>query len=300
MAFHKRVALIAGATASGKSALALEMARARGGVIINADAMQVYGDLRILTARPSEWDEQAAPHRLFGHVSGAEVYSVARWLADAVVEIEAAWRAGALPIVVGGTGLYFSALENGLAVMPPVPQEVRLKWRACLADEGAAALHQRLKTSDPDAYSRLKPMDAQRILRALEVADATGKPLAHWQAQTRPHAAMAGAGYEHHFVHLDRAALYQRAELRFDAMLEQGALEEVAALPPLPADKPVMKAIGVPDLQAHLRSQLSLTEAAALAKTATRHYIKRQLTWWRGKGSEFVSLASPGGIGTKG
>jgi tRNA dimethylallyltransferase len=284
MAFPKRVALIAGATASGKSARAMALARDAGGVIINADAMQVYAELRILTARPSAEDERAATHRLYGHVPGAEAYSVSRWLGDAAVEIEAAWAAGALPIMVGGTGLYFSALEKGLAATPPVPPEIRAKWRARLAEEGAAALHELLRSSDLASYNRLKPMDAQRILRALEVADATGAPIGHWLAKTRPHPVVSGASYIRHFVDVQRSDLYARAEARFDAMLEGGALDEVRRLPALAADLPVMKAIGVPELRSHLAEEITLVEASVLTKTATRHYIKRQLTWWRGQG----------------
>jgi tRNA dimethylallyltransferase len=284
MAFQKRVALIAGPTASGKSALAIAMARERGGVVINADAMQVYRELRILTARPSPKDELAAPHRLYGHVPGSEAYSVARWLADASAAIEAAWQEGRLPILTGGTGLYFRSIEKGLAVTPAVPAAVRAHLRQRLAAEGAATLHESLKSSDPTSYSRLKPMDAQRILRALEVVEATGMPIGHWHALTAPPRIMDGVDIERHFVDVPRAELYRRAETRFDGMIDNGAVEEVRALPRFDPALSIMKAIGVRELSAHIRGEATRESAAAAAKTATRHYIKRQLTWWRGQG----------------
>lgn len=273
----KRALLIAGPTASGKSARAMAEARATGGIIINADALQVYRELRVLSARPSAEEEEAAPHRLYGHASGAEPYSVARWLAHARAEIEAAWAAGRIPIVVGGTGLYFKALEQGLAAVPPVPAEVREHWRSFTGD-----LHAELAKREPG--TRLDPNDRQRLIRALEVFDATGQPLRHWQARAQSAAALAGAHVERRLVTLPREELYARAEARFDRMLAEGALDEVRPLLTLDPELPVMKAIGVPELAAYLRGEMSLDEATARAKTATRNYIKRQLTWWRGQG----------------
>lgn len=270
--------LIAGPTASGKSALALKLARERNGVIINADSMQVYSELRILSARPTVEEESEAPHRLYGHVSGIEDYSVGRWLADTKLEMQACWAIGRLPIVVGGTGLYFMGLQGGLAQVPPIPQEVREKWRGFKGD-----LHVELQKRDPTAAAKLNPADKQRIIRALEVMDATGKSLAVWQEEAKADAFLNHINVEYLFVDVAREELYARAERRFAMMMEQGALDEVRALPNLAADQPMMKAIGVPELLAHLRGEIGLDEAVVLAKTATRQYIKRQLTWWRGQ-----------------
>ncbi len=273
---HRSAILVAGPTASGKSALALRLARERHGVIINADSMQVYRELRLLSARPSPAEEGEAPHRLYGHVGGAEDYSVGRWLAEATAEITRAWAQGLVPILCGGTGLYFKALLEGLAAVPTIPAAIRDGWRSFGGD-----LHAELTRRDPALAARLKPSDRQRLIRALEVFEATGRSLADWQD------AQNGAGFlnqikvERHFVNLPREELYQRAEKRFDMMMAQGALAEVEALPALDPARPVMKAIGVPELLAHLRGEVSLDEAIARAKTATRHYIKRQLTWWR-------------------
>ena len=275
----KRALLIAGPTASGKSALALSAARAKGGVIINADALQVYRELRILSARPSAAEEAEAPHRLYGHVSGADSYSVGRWLADATRELQAAWAAGALPIVVGGTGLYFRALEQGLAEIPPIPQEIRKHWR-----EFAGDLHAELEARDASGAGALNPADRHRLIRALEVIEATGQPLRHWQQAAQAHAPLAGVAVERHLVTIPRDELYARAETRFDAMMAEGALDEARPLAHLDPGLPMMKAIGVPELLRHLRGEITLEEAVTLAKAATRHYIKRQLTWWRGQG----------------
>ena len=274
---QKSVVLIAGPTASGKSSLALEIAKARNGVIINADSMQVYGALRLLTARPSVQDEARAPHRLYGHV-GAEAYSVARWLAEAKDEIAAAHEAGQLPILCGGTGLYFKTLEEGLAELPLIPDEIRKHWRGFEGD-----LHAELEVLDKEGASLLNPADRQRLIRALEVLEATAKPLRQWQAQAASTSALQGLVVERHYVNPPRAKLYERAELRFDQMMEQGALDEVRNLAPLPADHPLTKAIGLRELEAHLRGEITLEDAVTLAKTATRHYIKRQSTWWRGQ-----------------
>jgi tRNA dimethylallyltransferase len=273
---QKGCVLIAGPTASGKSALALSLARDRDGVIINADSMQVYRELRILSARPSAEEEALAPHRLYGHVYGAENYSVARWLSEATLEIKACWAIGKLPIVVGGTGLYFMALHGGLAEVPPIPPEVREKWRSFKGD-----LHGEIAKRDASAAARLHPADRQRIIRALEVVDGTGHSLADWQKRSRDQAFLSEINVERLFVDVPREVLYARAERRFDAMMSAGAMEEVRALPALAASQPMMKAIGVPELVAHIRGDLSLDVAVTQAKTATRNYIKRQLTWWR-------------------
>lgn len=275
---QKVAVLIAGPTASGKSALALKIAAERNGVIINADSMQVYRELRIVTARPSAEDESAAPHRLYGCVSGVQDYSTGQWMRDAKVEIEACWAQGMTPIIVGGTGLYFMALTDGIAEIPAIPSEIKAYWREAEGD-----LHARLEKRDAAMAAKLAPADRQRIIRALEVHDATGKSLLWWQEQGRTQGAFGGAQVERNFVDVPRGELYARAERRFDLMLEQGALEEVRELPVMDPKKPIMKAIGVPELMAHLAGVMTLEDAREKAKTATRQYIKRQLTWWRGQ-----------------
>lgn len=274
----KRALLIAGPTASGKSALAVRLAGERGGVIINADAMQVYRELRILTARPEAAAEAAAPHRLYGHVPAAHGHSVAAWLREAETAMQAAWAEGRLPIFTGGTGLYFRALEQGLAPVPPVPEEVRSRWRSFAGD-----LHGELLRRDPALAARLQPADRQRLVRALEVVEATGRSLLDWQGEARARAPLSGVKVERIFLDVPRTELYERAEVRFDRMLSDGAVEEVGSLIALDPALPAMRAIGVRELLAHVRGDISLAAAAFAAKQATRHYIKRQLTWWRGQ-----------------
>ena len=275
---QKRALLIAGPTASGKSALALEKAVARGGVIINADALQVYAPLRILSARPSEEEEARVLHRLYGHVGAEQPYSVAAWVAEARREMEAAWSRGQLPIVTGGTGLYFRALELGLAPVPEISEQVRARWRSFDGD-----LHAELAARDPAMAARLRPADRQRLSRALEVIDATGRSLLDWQKDGHEQAPLAGITVERIFMDVPREDLHARADSRFDAMMAAGALEEARALMHLDPMLPAMKAIGLPELAAHLRGEVALEEAVLRAKAATRQYIKRQLTWWRGQ-----------------
>jgi tRNA dimethylallyltransferase len=283
----KSVLLIAGPTASGKSALALELAKERDGVIINADALQVYRELRILSARPSDEELHEAPHRLYGHVSGLDSYSVAHWLADSKREIEAAWALDKLPIVTGGTGLYFMALEQGLAEVPPISPDIREKWRSFEGD-----LHGELLRRDRASARALKPNDRQRLSRALEVLEGTGQTLSHWQREAQSRAFLKDVAVQHHLVDVPREELYTRAERRFDQMMAAGALEEVRPLIKHGSVLPMMKAIGIPELTRHLRGEISLKEAVALAKTATRQYIKRQFTWWRGQGA-LANWAAP-------
>ncbi len=277
-----KAVLIAGPTASGKSALALSLAEKLGGTIINADSMQVYRDLRIITARPSPEEEARAPHRLYGHVDAAENYSVGRWCVDVQTVLAEAARAGSVPIVVGGTGLYFKALTQGLAAVPATPAEVRNAVRARLEAVGPEGLHAALARRDPVMGARLMPGDRTRVARALEVLEATGRSLAEWQREGMP----AVLNPEHAakiFLIPDRAELHRRIDMRFDDMLAAGALEEVRALDARGIDPllPVMKAHGVPWLRRHLRGEISLEEAAAGAKQDTRRYTKRQLTWFR-------------------
>lgn len=273
--------LIAGPTASGKSALALDLARKRGGVIINADSMQVYRELRILTARPCVEDEQAAPHRLYGHVLAAASYSVARWLTDVEAALSEAQRTGLCPIIVGGTGLYFKALTEGLSPVPAIPDEVRERWRR-EAREDPVQLYETLRARDPAMAARLAPGDAQRITRALEVLDATGISLAAWQGRSgRP--LLDPETCERLLVVRSREDLHRRCDERFDVMMSMGALDEVRALVQLEltAELPAMRALGVAPLAAHIRGTLSLEEAVARGKAETRQYVKRQETWVR-------------------
>jgi tRNA dimethylallyltransferase len=286
-----RALLIAGPTASGKSAVALKLAKRFGATIVNADSMQVYRDLRVLTARPSEAEERQAPHRLYGEIDGAENFSVGLWLACAREILAARDRAGPL-IFVGGSGLYFRALTQGLSDVPRVPEAVRAAVRAEAEGLAAPSLHARLAKRDPLTAARLSPSDRQRVLRALEVLAATGRPLAEFQgAPAAP--ALAAGQWTGLFLAPERAALDARIESRFAAMLGEGALREVAALMRRGLDPalPVMRAHGAPQLMAHLRGELSLAEAAALAVRDTRRYAKRQFTWARGQMPDFAWVA---------
>ncbi|MFC3638469.1 tRNA (adenosine(37)-N6)-dimethylallyltransferase MiaA [Camelimonas fluminis] len=274
--------LIAGPTASGKSALAIDMARRLNGVVINADSMQIYRDLHVLTARPSAADEQAAPHRLYGVVDGAENYSVARWLAAAEQELQRARDLALTPIFVGGTGLYFRALLEGLSDIPPVPPELRAALRAEAELLAGDALHARLAARDPLMAARLEPGDRQRILRALEVVAATGRSLAAFQEQ-RVAGPLAAARTQRLFLAPERATLYARIDARFDQMMREGAVEEVKRLAARGLDPalPVMRAHGVPGLTAWLRGAAAREDAVTRGKADTRHYAKRQFTWFR-------------------
>jgi len=280
--------LIAGPTASGKSALALALAEQRGGTIVNADSMQVYRDLRIITARPTLDEERRAPHRLYGHVDAAENYSVGRWCTEAAATLAALRQESRPAIVVGGTGLYFSTLTRGLAAVPPIPPEIRDEVRARLAGEGVAALHAELKIRDPAAAARLKPGDRARVTRALEVVLATGRSLLDWHEENKP-ASLDPAGTVKLFLMPDREELFRRIDARFDAMMAAGALDEVRALAArkLNPNLPAMKAHGVPWLIGHLAGEITLAEAAERAKLETRQYTKRQATWFRNQLPEF-------------
>jgi tRNA dimethylallyltransferase len=277
-----RAVLIAGPTASGKSALALTVAREFGGVIVNADSMQVYRDLRILTARPSPEEEAQAPHRLYGHVDGAVNYSVGRYLEDAARLIAEAGQAGQRPIFVGGTGLYFKALLDGLSRIPPVPQAIRDRLRAETEHRAASELHRELAARDPDTARGLRPNDRLRILRALEVLAATGQPLSSFRGQRQP-GPLAEAEPARIFLAPDRSWLRQRIDARFEGMIRAGALEEARALGERRLDPalPVMRAHGVPALLKHLRGEIALEEAVAVGQADTRRYAKRQFTWFR-------------------
>ncbi len=280
--------LIAGPTASGKSALAMELAQKAGGVVINTDSMQVYRDLRILTARPTPDDEAAVPHRLYGHVDASVNYSAGHYVRDAAVVLAEVHAAGRLPIFIGGTGLYFKALTRGLAAVPPVPDEVRDAVRLRLDRDGVEALHAELARRDPAAGARLTVRDRTRVARALEVIEATGRPLAEWHAETTPPLLPEGS-YRALFIAPERETLYARIDARFDLMLDRGALEEVEQLAARGLDPllPAMKAHGVPALIRYLRGEITREEAAVIGKADTRHYAKRQFTWFRHQLPEF-------------
>jgi tRNA dimethylallyltransferase len=274
--------LIAGPTASGKSALALALAERLDGVIINADSMQVYRDLRIITARPSLEDEARVPHRLYGHVDAAENYSVGRWCADVRAALDEACERNLPPIVVGGTGLYFKALTQGLSAVPPTPAGIRTAVRVRLDTDGAAALHAELARRDPTMAARLRPGDRMRVARAVEVLEATGRSLADWHRDGLQ-ATIDPARVIKIFLNPDRADLHRRIAARFDGMVAAGVLDEVGMLVARGLDPmlPVMKAHGVPWLRRHLAGEISLAEATEAAKLDTRRYTKRQATWFR-------------------
>ena len=280
--------LIAGPTASGKSALALRLARKTGGVIINTDSMQVYRDLSVLTARPTPEEEAEVPHRLYGHVDAAVNFSAGAWVADAgrvLAEVRAQNR---LPIFVGGSGLYFKALTRGLSAVPPIPPEVREAVRARLDRDGVEALHAELARRDAASAERLKPRDRTRIARALEVIEATGRSLLDWHREGLPPLLPPGT-FRALFLVPERDVLYARIDARFETMLENGALAEAAQLAARHLDPllPAMKAHGVPALIRHLNGEITLAEASEIGRADTRHYAKRQFTWFRHQLGEF-------------
>jgi len=274
----KRVALIAGPTASGKSAVALDLARRTKGTIINADASQVYRDLRILSARPTAAEEAEVPHLLFGYRDGAEACSAAEWAKDAAAAIDAVHAAERLPILVGGTGLYLRTLLDGIAPVPPIDPAVRATVRALSSNQA----HDALTREDPGAAARLHPNDTARTQRALEVVRSTGRPIAEWQA-TRTGGLAERVTIDAQLIDRPVAELYARCDARVAAMIEAGALDEVAALLARGLDPalPVMRAIGVPPLADHLAGGLSLDDAVAQVRQDTRNYAKRQRTWLR-------------------
>ncbi len=275
------VVVVTGPTASGKSGLALAIAQAFEGTVINADAMQVYRELRVLTARPAPEEQAGVPHRLYGVLPGSVACSAGRWCEMAGAEIEATTDAGRLPIVVGGTGLYLRALARGLTDIPAIPEALRRAARERHKALGGPAFHAELAGRDPATAARLGAGDRQRLIRAWEVLEATGRPLAHWQASE------SGRASPYRFLRLafmpPRDELYAACDGRFVRMLARGALDEVRALVKLGLEPelPVMKALGVAELAGHLSGALPLATATALAQQATRRYAKRQMTWLR-------------------
>ncbi|OAN49795.1 tRNA (adenosine(37)-N6)-dimethylallyltransferase MiaA [Paramagnetospirillum marisnigri] len=273
--------VVAGPTASGKSGLALRLAREFDGVVINADSMQVYAGLPILTAQPPAADHAVVPHRLYGVLPPSEACSAARWRDLAAEEMNVAWEAGKLPIVVGGTGLYLRSLMQGLSPIPDIPDEVRDATRARMAEVGAPAFHAELAARDPVMAERLRPSDSQRLVRAAEVLAATGRSLAQWQAE--PLSGGVTARWFTIALLPEREPLYAACDRRFRAMVAQGALDEARAMADLGLDPalPAMKALGLRELMAHLAGEMELDAAIAAACQATRNYAKRQVTWFR-------------------
>ncbi len=279
--------LITGPTASGKSALAVELAKQHDGVVINADSMQVYDTLRVLTARPSDEDMEGVPHHLYGHVPAGAAYSTGAWLRDVTALLPRIRAKGKLPVFVGGTGLYFKALTGGLSQMPAIPEEIRQRLRARLLEEGPEGLHAELAGADPAVAASLNVQDGQRIVRALEVFEATGQSIADFQGQAGP--VIVDPDTARKIVVLpDRAVLHQRINGRFAKMLEQGAEDEVKALLALglSSEMPVMKAIGVSQIAAMLRGEMGRDEVIERGAAATRQYAKRQMTWFRNQMDE--------------
>lgn len=275
--------LLAGPTASGKSRLSLALAREHGGVVINADSMQVYAELRVLTARPSPEDEAAVPHRLYGTIPAATRYSVGAWLSDVAAALRAAREEGLMPIVVGGTGLYFKALTEGLTAVPPIPEDVRERVRGEAEGLSAPELHTRLAAVASDDARQVRPSDRARIVRALEVFEATGRSLARWQEAEPLRPLIDPARARRIVLSVDRAILHERIGARAEEMAQGGGLAEAEAIGKLGLNPelPAMKAIGVRELLDHLAGKTSLDEALAAMKTETRRYAKRQMTWCR-------------------
>ncbi len=288
---QRSAVILGGPTASGKSALALAIAREFGGIVINADSLQVYRELPILTAQPSAATQAALPHRLYGFLAASERCSAARWTALARAEIDAALAAGRLPVVVGGTGLYLRSLRHGLAPVPEIPANVRETAKQRLAELGKAAFHAELARCDPQMAVRIRASDPQRMVRAWEVREATGRSLADWQAQqdsAQPH---DGPRFLTLVLVPERAPLYAACDARFRAMVEQGVLAEAEALRSLDPGLPAFKALGLRELIVHLRGECSLEAAIAAAQQATRRYAKRQMTWFRHQLPEGRQLA---------
>lgn len=279
--------LIAGPTASGKSAAALALADHVGGVVINADSMQVYREAPILTAQPDGQARARVPHLLYGHVSARDVYSVGRYADDALRALREARTMKKIPIFTGGTGLYFAALTEGLAEIPPVPAEIRAEARALLDRIGAPALHARLAERDPQTAGQLRPSDPQRTLRAYEVFETTGRPLAQWQRDTGA-PLLKDLSLARFVLNPERPLLRARIAERFETMVDQGGLEEALALADLDPALPAAKLLGLRPLIAHARGELDREAAISLAVTATRQFAKRQMTWFRNRMADYV------------
>lgn len=278
---HRPLYLLAGPTASGKSAKALAWAETTGGAILNADSMQLYADVPLLTARPDDADTAQAPHLLYGHLDGQTLWSTGDWLRAARPYIAEALEGGRPLCIVGGTGLYFNALVHGLAEIPDIDDEVRLKARAAYNEIGEEVLRAILHQHDPESVARIMPNDQQRLARAYEVWLQTGRSLTDWQNQTVPE--LPGDTYHLDILHPDRDWLYERCDRRLQIMLEHGALDEVRDLMSkgLTPDWPIMRVLGLTEFVAYLTGDMSLEDALSLARQKTRNYAKRQSTWFR-------------------
>ena len=294
MTDHPHITLLAGPTASGKSALALDIAARTGAVIVNADSQQLYADLRILSARPSDEDEALADHRLYGVADAAEAWSVGRWSRAVLPLLTELTDAGRPVLLVGGTGLYFTALTKGLADIPDIPTETRDAVEAAFDAEGETVLRRRLSALDPQAARRIESGDRQRLIRAMAVAEHTGRALSDWTADTTP--LLPPGSWTGTVIEPERETLYANCDRRVSLMIEQGALDEVRALVARGLDPalPAMKAVGVRELAAHLNGALSLPEAIDAARQSTRNYAKRQLTWFRNQTPGWVRVSGDG------
>lgn len=277
--------LIAGPTASGKSALAIKLAQQVDGEIVNADSMQIYPVLRILTARPGDDDLASVPHHLYGTTPLTGPSSVAIWAAQAQEAAHDIWSRNKVPVFVGGTGLYFRALEQGIATVPAISPEIRERVRSDLINNGSKALHRELSALDPDGATALRPSDGQRICRALEVILSTGHTLQHFQDAPVHPPLLEGRVVDRHLLVPERGLLHERINARVDTMIEEGAIEEVRRLLALdlPQDAPALRAIGVRDLELYIRGEQGLNDSIERIKAATRQYAKRQQTWFRGQ-----------------
>lgn len=291
---------LAGPTAVGKTDVSLKIAKSLSGVIINADSMQIYDVLRVVSARPSPDEMGTVPHRLFGVINPAVAYSVADWQNKAMNHAEEAWENGMTPLFTGGTGMYFSSLLEGMSAIPDIDPEIRQKVRDRAATEGSEVLHTELKELDPEIYARLNAGDSQRVCRAMEVVLATKKPLSQWQKENVP-GPLKQIDEKGHVLKIvlqrPREQLYDRINQRFAQMFEGGALEEVQALLNLGLDKnlPSMKALGVPSIAAYLEGEMDKDQAIADAQQQTRRFAKRQMTWFRQQFSDWhvVDVSSP-------
>lgn len=284
---RENTTLIAGPTASGKSAHAVQIAKVLDGVVVNADSMQVYDVLRVLTARPCDADMAGVEHRLYGHVHPSQLYSTGRWLADVQALLAEPALKGRHLVFVGGTGLYFKALLGGLSQMPEIPDEVRNHWRNKLLELGPVQLHEELAARDPETAAWLKPQDGQRIVRALEVFETSGRPISHWQKQTGKPLIDEATSTKICLVP-DREILRTKINQRFALMLKTGALEEIRALNLLDLDPalPAMKSIGAREITAFFADKMTIEDVVTLCSAATRQYAKRQMTWMRNQFGE--------------
>lgn len=290
------IILLAGPTASGKTATALDWARAKRGEIINSDSMQVYRELDVLSARPTPEERSVCPHHLYGTLRGDDPCSAERWRDLALPIMEDIWSRGRVPIVVGGTGLYFKSLVEGLSEVPEIDPAVRMEIRASVTADTAPEAHERLAALDPEMAARLAPADSQRIARALEVILSTGKSLKYWQ-DIPPVGGLrdrTDVRIHKNVTVMERARLYERCDRRFRLMVDSGkALEEVQGLMARNYDPslPVMKSLGVPHLMQYLAGEITLEEAVTLAQTATRQFAKRQMTWFRNQCGDWTQIA---------